>query len=195
MTWLLTSTVWRPFRLHAALSRYVSAEWGSIDGLRMQIMTDFFKHGFDGSGKWMNLVGVCDVIWCDMMRYDAIWYVIISPCQLITLLQLRCVPLSRRWRRLLHRWSAHFRLELVQVRYTIPFRYHPGMYNPFNSACTIHSTLMLTFKNVFLNIRGQFSSFWFHFYPPSFICLANLLSCNLILIFPWLDFVPCCTAQ
>lgn len=29
---------------------YVEAEWGSIDGLRMQILSDFFKHGFDGSG-------------------------------------------------------------------------------------------------------------------------------------------------
>jgi hypothetical protein len=30
--------------------KYVSLEWGSIDGLRMQILSDFFKHGFDGSG-------------------------------------------------------------------------------------------------------------------------------------------------
>lgn len=26
-------------------------EQGSIDGLRMQILSDFFKHGFDGSGE------------------------------------------------------------------------------------------------------------------------------------------------
>lgn len=29
---------------------YVQGEWGSIDSLRMQILSDFFKHGFDGSG-------------------------------------------------------------------------------------------------------------------------------------------------
>jgi hypothetical protein len=29
---------------------YVPAEWGSIDALRMQILSDFFKHGYDGSG-------------------------------------------------------------------------------------------------------------------------------------------------
>jgi hypothetical protein len=33
-----------------AFHKYVSQEWGSIDGLRMQILSDFFKHGFDGSG-------------------------------------------------------------------------------------------------------------------------------------------------
>lgn len=30
--------------------KYVSDEWGSIGGLRLQILSDFFKHGFDGSG-------------------------------------------------------------------------------------------------------------------------------------------------
>ena len=29
---------------------YVTSEWGSIEGLRLQILCDFFKHGFDGSG-------------------------------------------------------------------------------------------------------------------------------------------------
>ena len=33
-----------------AFEAYVKAEWGSFQGLRMQIMSDFFKHGFDGSG-------------------------------------------------------------------------------------------------------------------------------------------------
>jgi len=33
-----------------AFHHYVKEEWGSIDGLRLQIMCDFFKHGFDGSG-------------------------------------------------------------------------------------------------------------------------------------------------
>lgn len=33
-----------------AFHSYVSQEWGSIDGLRLQILSDFFKHGFDGSG-------------------------------------------------------------------------------------------------------------------------------------------------
>lgn len=33
-----------------AFHAYVQAEWGSIDSLRMQILSDFFKHGFDGSG-------------------------------------------------------------------------------------------------------------------------------------------------
>jgi hypothetical protein len=34
-----------------AFHRYVSQEWGSISGLRLQILSDFFKHGFDGSGE------------------------------------------------------------------------------------------------------------------------------------------------
>lgn len=33
-----------------AFHAYVSAEWTSLHGLRMQILSDFFKHGFDGSG-------------------------------------------------------------------------------------------------------------------------------------------------
>ena len=33
-----------------AFHAYVSAEWGSINALRMQILSDFFKHGYDGSG-------------------------------------------------------------------------------------------------------------------------------------------------
>lgn len=33
-----------------AFHAYVREEWGSIEGLRMQILSDFFKHGFDGSG-------------------------------------------------------------------------------------------------------------------------------------------------
>ena len=42
-------------RLHqlvedSAFHAYVTNEWGSIHGLRMQILSDFFKHGFDGSG-------------------------------------------------------------------------------------------------------------------------------------------------
>ena len=35
----------------SAFHSYVSQEWGSIDGLRLQILSDFFKHGFDGSGE------------------------------------------------------------------------------------------------------------------------------------------------
>jgi len=35
-----------------AFHAYVSQEWGSIDGLRLQILSDFFKHGFDGSGAF-----------------------------------------------------------------------------------------------------------------------------------------------
>ena len=34
----------------SAFHAYVSQEWGSIDGLRLQILSDFFKHGFEGSG-------------------------------------------------------------------------------------------------------------------------------------------------
>ena len=33
-----------------AFHSYVSQEWTSINGLRLQILSDFFKHGFDGSG-------------------------------------------------------------------------------------------------------------------------------------------------
>jgi hypothetical protein len=29
---------------------YVTAEWGGVEQLKMQILSDFFKHGFDGSG-------------------------------------------------------------------------------------------------------------------------------------------------
>jgi hypothetical protein len=29
---------------------YIQLEWGSLDGLKMQILQDFFKHAFDGSG-------------------------------------------------------------------------------------------------------------------------------------------------
>ena len=32
------------------LDNYVKAEWGSIDGVVLQILSDFYKHGFDGSG-------------------------------------------------------------------------------------------------------------------------------------------------
>jgi len=34
----------------AAFGAYVSQEWGGLDQLKMQILADFFKHGFDGSG-------------------------------------------------------------------------------------------------------------------------------------------------
>lgn len=34
----------------AAFLAYVVAEWGSVESLRLQILSDFFKHGFDGSG-------------------------------------------------------------------------------------------------------------------------------------------------
>ena len=40
----------------AAFHEYVSAEWGSIHGLTMQILSDFFKHGFDGSGVYMRVL-------------------------------------------------------------------------------------------------------------------------------------------
>lgn len=33
-----------------AFSEYVKAEWSSSRGLCMQVLSDFFKHGFDGSG-------------------------------------------------------------------------------------------------------------------------------------------------
>ena len=32
------------------IKAYVEAEWGSSKGLIMQVLSDFFKHGFDGSG-------------------------------------------------------------------------------------------------------------------------------------------------
>lgn len=34
----------------SAFGDYARAEWGSIDDLKQQILSDFFKHGFDGSG-------------------------------------------------------------------------------------------------------------------------------------------------
>ena len=33
-----------------ALDSYIQEEWGGVDGLRYQILSDYFKHGFDGSG-------------------------------------------------------------------------------------------------------------------------------------------------
>jgi len=33
-----------------AFHRYVTTIWGSIDLLRMHILSDFFKHAYDGSG-------------------------------------------------------------------------------------------------------------------------------------------------
>jgi hypothetical protein len=42
----------------SAFHSYVSKEWGSIDGLRLQILSDFFKHGFDGSGECLP-AGMC----------------------------------------------------------------------------------------------------------------------------------------
>jgi hypothetical protein len=37
-------------RQDPAFHTYVKQEWSSAQGLRMQILCDFFKHGFDGSG-------------------------------------------------------------------------------------------------------------------------------------------------
>lgn len=33
-----------------SLQKYIVEEWGGLDGLRYQILSDYFKHGFDGSG-------------------------------------------------------------------------------------------------------------------------------------------------
>src|SRR3546814_3936770 len=33
-----------------AIEKYINQEWSSVRGLRLQILSDFFKHGFDGSG-------------------------------------------------------------------------------------------------------------------------------------------------
>ena len=33
-----------------AFHAYVTQEWSSVEGLRKQILCDFFKHAFDGSG-------------------------------------------------------------------------------------------------------------------------------------------------
>ncbi len=33
-----------------AFLSYVNAEWTSVEYLKLQILSDFFKHGFDGSG-------------------------------------------------------------------------------------------------------------------------------------------------
>ena len=35
---------------NAFFNGYIKAEWGSVDGVTQQILSDFFKHGFDGSG-------------------------------------------------------------------------------------------------------------------------------------------------
>ena len=40
-----------PLLVHDELfHKYISEEWNSISNLRLQILSDFFKHGFDGSG-------------------------------------------------------------------------------------------------------------------------------------------------
>jgi hypothetical protein len=33
-----------------AFHAYVRQEWGSVENLKLQILSDFLKHGFDGSG-------------------------------------------------------------------------------------------------------------------------------------------------
>jgi hypothetical protein len=33
-----------------ALRAYIDAEYGSLDGLYLDILSDFFRHAFDGSG-------------------------------------------------------------------------------------------------------------------------------------------------
>lgn len=33
-----------------ALRSYIDDEWGSPEGLSREILADFFRHGFDGSG-------------------------------------------------------------------------------------------------------------------------------------------------
>ncbi len=33
-----------------ALRSYIEDEWGSTEGLSREILADFFRHGFDGSG-------------------------------------------------------------------------------------------------------------------------------------------------
>ena len=33
-----------------ALRSYIDDEWGSAEGLSREILADFFRHGFDGSG-------------------------------------------------------------------------------------------------------------------------------------------------
>lgn len=37
-------------KMDPAFHKYVCTEWNSISELRLQILSDFFKHGFDGSG-------------------------------------------------------------------------------------------------------------------------------------------------
>ena len=32
------------------LDHYIKEEWGCVDGVILQILSDFYKHGFDGSG-------------------------------------------------------------------------------------------------------------------------------------------------
>ena len=34
----------------AALRAYIDDQWGSPEGLTREILADFFRHGFDGSG-------------------------------------------------------------------------------------------------------------------------------------------------
>jgi hypothetical protein len=51
-----------------AFHRYVSTEWGSIDGLRLQVLSDFFKHGFDGSGEQCCVGGVIGCDWNVIVR-------------------------------------------------------------------------------------------------------------------------------
>lgn len=40
----------------AAFHSYVRGEWGSVEDLRLQILSDLFKHGFDGSGVNVFLI-------------------------------------------------------------------------------------------------------------------------------------------
>ena len=58
----------------SAFHKYVSEEWGSIHGLRMQILSDFFKHGFDGSGKRFYDFMMHDVLVSLLSDFNTISY-------------------------------------------------------------------------------------------------------------------------
>lgn len=75
-----------------ALTQYIQSEFGSTDDLYRTILTDFFRHGFDGSGA------------------DNFYDAVRGKCPPLTQIHLINIYIG-----IVHRWAVDKRLELVLV--------------------------------------------------------------------------------